>query len=673
MHSTLKVGSRSSALALIQVKEVFAQLPNLSFTSVSFKTAGDKDKTTPLTAGVADNFFTDAIDQALLEGQIDVAVHSAKDLPQQLPDGLEILALTRGLEDADAWVSPYAFNALKPQAHVGTSSQLRQAQVKALRPDVQIVDIRGTIEERLKLVQDKKIDGIIVALCALKRLGLHAHVKEVLPWEGMPLQGQLAIVGKSGNEHLKKLFKPLDVRTTYGTVTLVGAGPGDPDLITVKAVKALSHAQVVFYDYLVNKDLLKFATKAEHIYVGKRKGDHTLSQTELSRMLRLKAMSGANVVRLKGGDPFIFGRGVDEIQYLSSYHIHTIVIPGISSATGIPSSLKIPLTARGISASVAFVSAHEEDEDKLPQAGLIKIPNADTIVFLMGLTKLKAIVESLKSNAWPLDTPMVIVSKGTCLDEEIVSGSLKNIEGRVQQSGIKPPALIIAGKTTAFLTQQPQKTYLHCGTHPEIYRHLGRIIPFPMIKIQRQEFSKEEIKLLINDVTNADLVILTSPAAAEHIAGILCEHAGEQLLSSKIVAAIGRHTADVLATLGVSAQIIAHEETAQGMFKTLSAIMDFKNKTICFPRSALPNPFLRKALENAGAKVTEWPIYTNQKPAKRSLPNAAIGGIIFTSPSTAVNFLEDYQSIPSDWEILAKGPVTQETLSKAGYSSKIIP
>jgi len=361
MNMPVKIASRSSPLALVQIDEIIRELKTLGksfkFETIKLETAGDTDKLTPLTIS-RDDFFTDTIDQALLEGKADIAIHSAKDLPQELHEDLKIFALTKGLDDKDAWAGRVRWKDLPLKARIGTSSALRQKQILELRPDVMIVNIRGTINERLELIKEGKVDGIVVAACALKRLNLESKIKDIFPWEGMPLQGQLAVVGRQKDRELEEIFSVIDVRRRYGKVTLVGAGPGDRELITLKGIKALESADCVFYDYLVDPHLLKYAAGAEHIYAGKRKGEHSLSQDNLSRLLKDKAMSGKRVARLKGGDPLIFGRGADEIQYLRSYHIEVDIIPGISSATGIPSSLGIPLTARGVSSSVAFLSGH---------------------------------------------------------------------------------------------------------------------------------------------------------------------------------------------------------------------------------------------------------------------------------------------------------------------------
>ena len=207
MNSPVKIASRSSRLALLQVDEILqdlkAQGRTFDYGILKFETSGDKDKNTPLTKS-GDDFFTDAIDQTLLEGKADIAIHSAKDLPQNLHKDLKIFALTKGLDDKDAWVSRVHWKDLPLKAKVGTSSVLRQKQILQMRPDVTIVNIRGNIDERLHLITAGKVDGIVVAACALKRLKLESEIKDIFPWEGMPLQGQLAVVQM---KHTRKYHK----------------------------------------------------------------------------------------------------------------------------------------------------------------------------------------------------------------------------------------------------------------------------------------------------------------------------------------------------------------------------------------------------------------------------------------------------------------------------------
>ena len=670
MNLPVKIASRSSPLALTQIDEILALLKAkgtvFAYQTLRVETAGDLDKTTPLTQS-SDNFFTDAIDQALLNAQADIAIHSAKDMPQELPEGLKIFALTKGLDDRDAWVGRVHWRDLPPKAKVGTSSVLRQQQILQMRPDITIINIRGTIDERRALIDRGEVDGIIVAACAMKRLHLEGEIKDIFPWEGMALQGQLAVVGRSSDLELEYLFGPIDIRRSYGKVTLVGAGPGDAELITLKGIKALEDADCVLYDYLVDAALLKYAPKAEHIYAGKRKGEHSLPQADLSRLIKEKAFAGKKVVRLKGGDPLIFGRGADEIQYLRSYHIEVDVIPGISSATGIASSLGIPLTARGISSSVAFLSGHEEDEER-EHPKPVAIPQAETLVFFMGLTKLHIIIESLDHAGWDKDTPIMVIANGTKPEEKIVKGNLLTIEELVQRNELKPPALIIVGKTVDLYKPKHKRTFLHCGTHPELYEPLGKIVAWPMIQIKPAQLSEVQTNILLKSLDSCDIIICTSWYAAEYFVKALRSINPNIDLKAKIFAVIGRRTEKALQQYALQPQIVSTVETAEGLLKAITKATSVQGKRILFPRSNLPNPLLKESLIAKGAEVTEITIYENTKPPRRNLPSILIDGVIFTSPSTVKNFLADYGIIPAHWQIFSKGPVTFKTLQETGYA-----
>lgn len=674
----IKVGSRVSRLAQIQVKEIFSLLSrkatHLDYTLLTYQTKGDKDKMTSLVSNPADDFFTDTLDQALLSHEIDVAVHSAKDLPQNLKEGLTIFALTASLDETDAFVGKGKLSELKAGAKVGTSSLLRRQMIKDQYPYLEMVDIRGTIEERLAQIKQGKLDGVIVATCALKRLGLEDLIREILPYATTPLQGQLAVVGRAASEELRELFMPIDIRLGYGKVALVGAGPGDPEFISIKAIKALKEADVIFYDYLIDKELLKYARTAEKIYVGKRKGEHTLPQIELCQMLKEKAVQGKDVVRFKGGDPLIFGRGADEISYLQSYHIPVTVVPGISSATGLPSSLGIPLTARGISPSVAFLSGHRDAEDS-GQTELIDIPKVETVVFLMGITKLAVIAKSLLAAGWPKETPIIVISQGTTPQERRVLGTIQDIEQRVAQANLSFPALIVVGQTVKFYKKQEAvpENLLYLGTNPERYRSLGHIIHLPMIEITPRKLPAKIITRLLTDLDKYQLIILTSRFAVQYFLKILMKRNNLMAKLRKIdFAVIGGETAQALREFDIESKIVATPETSQGLLRALVERYDLRKMNILFPRSALLNPFLKKKLAQKGASVKELAVYDNKKPAKRDLPRFPIHKILFTSPSTVKNFIEHYGTIPLRWQILSKGPLTSQALKKAGYDSEML-
>lgn len=671
----LVFGSRSSQLALAQVTEIKELLEKHAIdcphTVQTFKSRGDVDKQTPLTANVGADYFTDVLDHALINKEIDLAIHSAKDLPNPMPPGLSIFALTASADETDAFVGRMGLSEMKVGHKIGTSSTLRRNAITAYNPRVETVPIRGTIEERIAQVDDGTVDGVIIATIALKRLGLKDRIHEVMPWEGFPLQGQLALVGRSDDHPLRTLLEPLDVRAQYGQVTLVGAGPGDPDLITLKGVKALAKADCVLYDYLVHKSILNHAPQAEKIYVGKRKGAHTLQQNELSRLIREKAMQGHSVVRLKGGDPLVFGRGGDEIEYLRAYHINVDVIAGVSSATSIPSQLGIPLTARNHSSSVAFLSAHHADEANNPLEN-IPIPDVETVVFLMGLSKLEHIVASLlKAGRNPV-TPMMIVSNGTRVDEQVLIATIGTILKRVKETEVKPPALIVVGETIKFYRpkSKPLPNILYTGTNPRKYQSVGNIIHLPMIEIRGVPLEVDKFATLL---AQYEIILLTSRFAVEHFIGqAVVRPELVEALNQKDIIVIGKDTADALIQYDIKPTHIAQEETSVGVLKLLKEQYDVQGRRLLFPRSNLPNPYIKDELAKSDCQVDELIVYENILPSQQELPRQPIDRIIFTSPSTVKNFITVYGKIPDNWSIICKGPVTQKALTQAGYKSEIM-
>jgi uroporphyrin-III C-methyltransferase len=228
-------------------------------------------------------------------------------------------------------------------------------------------------------------------------------------------------------------------------VTLIGAGPGDPDLITIKGVKALMNANVVLYDALINRELLEYVPKrAKKIFVGKRKGMHSFSQEEINELIVKSAFEFGNAVRLKGGDPFIFGRGSEEIEFIESFGIETEVISGISSAMAVPASQGISLTKRGVAESF-WVITGTTSERKLSKDVYLAAQSTATVVILMGMTKLPEIVSIFKKFN-KNKVPTAIIQNGTTANEKVGLGTIDSIEAVVAEKELSSPAIIVIGE-----------------------------------------------------------------------------------------------------------------------------------------------------------------------------------------------------------------------------------
>jgi uroporphyrinogen III methyltransferase/synthase len=228
-------------------------------------------------------------------------------------------------------------------------------------------------------------------------------------------------------------------------VYLVGAGPGDPDLITMRGIKCLNRADVIIYDRLVDPSLLEYASSTtERIYVGKSSGHHSLSQDEINALLLEKAQPGKVVVRLKGGDPYVFGRGGEEAIVLSEAGIPFEIVPGVTSAIAAPACAGIPVTHRGLAHSFAVVTGHRRQDD----SPLI-LPEADTLVVLMGVTNLSAIVEQLLARGRPPDTPTALIYWATTPRQKCVVATLTTIAEQAEIENITPPATLIVGEVVS--------------------------------------------------------------------------------------------------------------------------------------------------------------------------------------------------------------------------------
>lgn len=239
-------------------------------------------------------------------------------------------------------------------------------------------------------------------------------------------------------------------------ITLVGAGPGDPELLTIKGVNALGEADVVLYDALVNPEIFKYVPyNAKRVFVGKREGHHSFSQEQINTLLVDYAFTHGHVVRLKGGDPFVFGRGIEELEYAESFNIPTEVIPGISSSIGVPALQRIPVTHRGMSESF-WVITGRNSEGKIPEDLELAAQSGATVVVLMGLRQLPQIVAIYQSFQRG-NVPVAVIQDGSLPTENIAVGSIDTIVEAVRQENIKAPAVIVIGEV---VRKNPHAAYL---------------------------------------------------------------------------------------------------------------------------------------------------------------------------------------------------------------------
>lgn len=690
MNKKIRVIARGSRLSRLQVEEVFKNFPELAYEIKYLESYGDKNQQISLLNGEAPaDIFTRELDDAIRQGDADIAIHSAKDLPYPLPEDIEVIALFPAFDTTDSLVSRghKKLAELPAGSIIGTSSPLRKKGLNELRPDLTIKGIRGCIEERVQQVKDGKYDAAIVATCALKRLGMEDEIAEVLPFPTHPLQGFLAITGKKGSD-LKQAFASKSILDKQGSVSLVGFGPGDPDLLTIKAAKAIDAADIIFYDDLIDDSYLT-DKKAEKIYVGKRAGYHHKEQADINRLLLDAAREGKNVVRLKGGDPMIFAHGSEEIEYLESNLIKVNVIPGITTASALAASQKISLTHRDFSSSVALVSGHT------PQP---VTPDAETLVYYMGAQQLQAIATQLiDKEGWAFNTPVLLTYNVSRPDEQTFETTLWNLRNGEMQN-LPTPLIALIGYVAGLKHHQASdiKPTLYTGTLPAIEKRKADYTYTPLIEINYEidhEWGLEDIgKTPISKewydgkwsdgleyLSHISYILFTSQYAVKGFMRVI-EYTYYQTYPNKDlkVISIGKTTTEALHKAGFKDVIQVDEDNRYGVIEwfkkerpkfleqhPIEIEYGEEIPAVLYPCSSLSPDDIPEALFALRYNVTKWTVYNNELPKNPRRVNLNhFKRIVFTSPSTIDNFIKLYGKLPENTEFITRGPITQAHLEE---------
>lgn len=694
MNKEIRVIARGSRLSKLQVEEVFRQFPELPYEIKYLESYGDKHQQISLLNGEAPaDIFTRELDDAIRNGEADIAIHSAKDLPYPLPEDIEVIALFPAFDTTDSLVSRNhkTLAELPAGSVIGTSSPLRKKGLNSLRPNLVIKGIRGCIEERVQQVKDGKYDAAIVATCALKRLGMEDEIAEVLPFPTHPLQGFLAITAKKGSQALQQAFASKSILDKQGSVSLVGFGPGDPDLLTIKAAKAIDTADIIFYDDLIDDSYLA-DKKAEKIYVGKRAGYHHKEQADINRLLLEAAREGKNVVRLKGGDPMIFAHGSEEIEYLESNLIKVNVIPGITTASALAASQKISLTHRDFSSSVALVSGHT------PQP---VTPDAETLVYYMGAKQLQTIATQLiDKEGWAFNTPVLLTYNVSRPDEQTFETTLWDLRNGEMQN-LPTPLIALIGNVAGLKHHQASdiKPTLYTGTLPAIEKRKADYTYTPLIEINYEidyEWGLEDIgKTPISKewydgkwsdgleyLCHASYFLFTSQYAVKGFMRVIKDTSYQEYPNKDLkVISIGKTTTEALHKAGFKDVIQVDEDNRYGVIEW------FKKErpkfleqhpieiehgeeyeqipAVLYPCSSLSPDDIPEALFALRYNVTKWTVYNNELPKNPRRVNLNhFKRIVFTSPSTIDNFIKLYGKLPENTEFITRGPITQAHLEE---------
>lgn len=478
-------------------------------------------------------------------------------------------------------------------------------------------------------------------------------------------------------------------------VYLVGAGPGDPGLITQKALSLISNANAIVYDYLSNPTLLKNA-KASCLLVnaGKRLGFKAMSQDQINKKLVLLAKKGAGpVVRLKGGDPLLFGRGGEEAEYLKKNRIKFEIVPGVTSAIAVPAYAGIPITHRDITSTVSLVTGHEDplkNKSSIDWAGLAK---SKSIVFLMGTKNLKSNIENLIGNGMSKKTPIAAIQWGTYARQKTVIGNLETINEKIKKGNIKSPSIIVIGEVCKLRSKinwfeskplfgkkivvtRARKDASNLVN--KIFENGGEAIEIPTIEIK--PIKTKSTLNTIKKISDYDWIIFTSVNGVnQFFKNFFSEFDDIRFLGNIKIAAIGSETAKNINSYGLKVNLVPKKFIAEALVSEFKK-RKISNQNILIPRAKGSREILVDELKSLGNKIKELKIYESIAPKtniKRDISAQIIKnniyGITFTSSSTVHNFFKyiSPKSLKKEKQIkfFCIGPITAQTLINYGFKA----
>ncbi|MZH05359.1 MAG: uroporphyrinogen-III C-methyltransferase [Nitrospinae bacterium] len=486
-------------------------------------------------------------------------------------------------------------------------------------------------------------------------------------------------------------------KNNQGKIILIGAGPGDAGLLTLQGKQWLQKAEVILYDHLVNEDLLRFSKKeTEVIYVGKKEGVASMQQEKINELLVAKAREGKIVARLKGGDPFIFGRGGEEIQAADQSKIPFLVVPGVTSVTGVAAYAGIPLTHRHLSSTLSIITGSNEKNQGDIHIDWEKIAaRSGTLVFLMGARKLPLIVEKLIKFGKDPQTPIAVIQWGTTARQKTWKGTLATIVEIASKEKILPPALTIIGEVVNLKPEMEWyerlplfgKTVVVTRKGDQAEGMIDRLRElgaepffFPVIETVAPD-DWAPLDEALNHLSRYDGLIFTSVNGVRFFFQRLKEIQQDiRNLKDVRIYTIGPKTAEAVQELGMVVDVVPDEFVAESL---LESIKDIKGKRFLIPRAKVAREVLPVKLREMGAQVDVAPAYQTILPGLKSdtlakrLKSGAIDVLTFTSSSTVKNFLaltgEPLLPEIKKTRIACIGPITAKTAEDAGLKVDILP
>ena len=646
------VGARGSRLSIAQTKGALGflarEFPGTSYRLRVVETPGDRDLSTPIDAAPAD-FFTRDLDDAVRLGEIDFAVHSAKDLPPRIADDLDWFWLPCAEDRRDAWViragdeqmkrllraTPRERRRAKPR--IGVSGERRRAFAVNKFPNASTPPIRGAIDSRVGQLLDGRFDAVLMACAGLNRLwpdGLPDVETVPIPLTELepPLaQGVLAVVFRAGDERIAAM------RTRFvKAVRFVSAGVGDAGLCTLVGLRDIASADVVLYDALFDSELLSlsssrhyglpYSSVPEFMFVGKRCGAHSMCQDEITRCICDEARKGRRVVRLKGGDAGLFGRLAEETDALAALGIPFVVRPGVSALTAATTGTGMLLTRRGESRGFTAYT---------PRSSGKKMP----VVAFMATKVVRAEARRLMSEGWPGDTPCAMVRDAGGPREEVFAATLAAVARGAFSADDQRPGLFVVGDPAAHFWPKlgelaGARVLITCSdavwekARLAIEDRGGRAIRWPLISLKAR-----------GEVTAAgyDAVVLTSPAAVR----IFFDSCRDDVRSLPRFFTCGAGTDAELRAHGLASDLIPVDDfSAAGLMREIEN-MDLSGKRILRLRSAKAGGDVARALRKAGAKVDDLVLYDNVPVSHEEKPPPH-DAVFFASASAVEVFLGQY-------------------------------
>lgn len=783
MHFT--VGSRGSRLALAQTNWVCQKLkekhPEAIFEVKIIKTKGDQILDKALDKIGDKGLFIKELEQELLAGTIDFAVHSMKDMPSQNTQGL-CFAMTPLREDPrDCLIlkSGYAkLEDLPKGAVLGTGSKRRIAQLRSIRPDLRFKAIRGNIETRISKIETEALDGVVLAAAGLHRLDLSHRITAYLEPETLipaPAQGALAIQHRAADEKTKALLEDLgdpyshvtataerafleaiggschipvgavatlkegsmalyalygsedgkevswegtqdfeglslekdlsqmialadklgkeaaeevkmemESLSRQGTVYLIGAGPGDPDLLTVRGKKLLEKADVLVYDRLVSEAIIALAPdSAKKIYVGKAAANHAMKQEDINRLLVTLAKDHQTVIRLKGGDPYVFGRGGEEGEELYASGVDFEVVPGITSAIGGLCYGGIPITHRDMTSSFHVFTGHfKDDERDHDWENIAKLKG--TKVFLMGVGNLEYIMAKTLSHGMRPEMPVAIISNATRPEQKVLVTTAATAVADAAKADIKPPSLLVIGEVVQLREQlnwfenRPLfgKKIAVTRASAQMSRLAGmlselgaEVLEMPAIRIEPRPV--HSFGTLFEDLGKASWLVFTSENGVSiFMEGLLATGKDVRAIGQTKIAVIGSGTARCLASYGLKPDLMPKRFVAEGLIEAFEETgLLSKEDLVILPRASEARTVLSDYLASVSClnevhlydTVPELSLTENQLERLKTADY-----ITFTSASTVKHFHKQLEEAKIEWpaqlEAFSIGPVTTEAL-----------